>query len=226
MKHTVIFAATALVAMLAAGICAAQDPSRGVKREKEECEEFAFQAEANPRASASAVSRSEAVAYKMAMTEARAELAAQVAAEITGFVRRRVEQYRLTAGADTEFALNSANLRGSVSGSNNKPRTVSALIEADSSETVQRVVQVISNTRPVCKNTYDCGDGSVRVYVCVEMGLAAQRQVYKELKNDELIDFDLDSDGKNDIGFDEKEFLIELAKAREEYNRAKTGDGE
>ncbi|MDR2026943.1 MAG: hypothetical protein LBQ01_05200 [Prevotellaceae bacterium] len=220
----ILISAVIVAAMLAADISAAQDSSRGVKREKEECEELALMAESNPRASANAVSLSEAIAYKMAMTEARAELAAQIAAEITGFVRHRIEQYQMTAGANTDFTASSDNLQGHVTGDVNKPRTISAILEADSSATVQRVSQIIANTRPVCKNSYDRADGSVQVYVCIEMGLPAQRQVYKQLKEDGLIDVDVDADGTNDVDFAEKEFLLELAKAREEYNARKNGE--
>ncbi|MDR1342719.1 MAG: hypothetical protein LBK18_05635 [Prevotellaceae bacterium] len=202
MKNQWKFAA-ALAALLAAEVCAAQAYSRGVKREKEECEELAFQAEANPRASASATSQSEAIAYRIAMTEARAELAAQLAAEITGFVRRRMEQYQMTASAG------------------GSSQSASGILEADSSETVQRVSEILSNSRPICKNAYDRPDGSVQVYVCLEMGLPAQRQAYKRLKEDGLIDVDVDNDGKAEVDFDEKSFLLDLAKAREEYNAKK-----
>jgi hypothetical protein len=224
MKRILIFAAF-IAAMFAAEICLAQDnASRGVKREKEECEELAFRAETNPRASANAVSQSEAIAFKMAMTEARAELAAQIAAEIAGFVRSRVEQYQMTAGANTTFEVNNDNLQGAVTGEGNKPRTVSAILEVAVSETMQHVAQVIANTRPVCKNTYDRSDGSVQVYVCIEMGLPAQRQLYKELKEEGLVDLDLNNDGTNEVEIAEKEFLLELAKAREEYNAKKNSE--
>jgi hypothetical protein len=215
-----------VAALLAAGICAAQTASRGVKREKEECEELAFQSETNPRASASAISQSEAVAYRMAMVGARAELAAQVAAEITGFVRRRVEQYQMTAGAGSDYSVNRAGFQGGVSGEGNVSSSISGILEADSSETVQRVSQIISNTRPICKNTYDRADGSVQVFVCLEMGLPAQRQAYRQLKEEGLIDVDVDRDGKSDVDFDERTFLLELAKAREEYNAKKAESSE
>jgi hypothetical protein len=221
MQKILLFTAIVVV-LLATDICVAQTPSeRGIKREKEECEEMAMQAETNPRASASAVSVSEAMAYKKAMTEARSELAAQIAAEITGFMRHRVEQYMLTAGAGSNVNVNTSDFRGNASGKEKSSTAISALIEADSAETVQRVAQIISNTHPVCKNVYDRKDGSVQVYVCVEMGLTAQQQTFKQLKEEGVFDKDLNGDGKNDIDLAEKEFLIELAKAREEYNAKK-----
>jgi len=57
------------------------------------------------------------------------------------------------------------------------------------------------------------------------MDLQTQRQMYNELKDDGAFDVDVDGDGKkNDIDLSEKEFLIELAKAREEYNARRTGE--
>ena len=130
----------------------------------------------------------------------------------------------MTAGAGTDFRVNDDVLQGSVSGDSNKPRTISAILETKSIETLQRVSQVIVNTRPICKNAYDRADGSVQVYVCIEMGLPAQRQVYKELKKEGLVDIDVDNDGKTDVDISEKEFLLELAKAREEYNARKNSE--
>ncbi|MDR1406157.1 MAG: hypothetical protein LBI89_03015 [Prevotellaceae bacterium] len=223
MKRILIFAAT-ITALLATGICVAQTTSRGAKREKEACEELALQLETNPRASGSGISSGEAIAFNIAKLQARNELAAQVAAEITGFIRHRAEQYRLTAGAGTEFSVNRENVRGAVTGGADSPRSLSAILEADSSEMAQRVSQILSNTRPICKNTYDRPDGSVQVYVCIEMGLSAQRQAYKELKEEGLIDMDVDNDGNNDIDLAEKEFLLELAKARKVYNAKKNDE--
>jgi hypothetical protein len=225
MNKSTISAALA-AALLATNVCVAQNTSRGVKRDKEECEQLAMQIATNPRASGSAVSQSEAIAQKMALVEARAELAAQVAAEVTGITRRRVEQYQATAGAGTAYTAQKGDLYVSVTGNDNSPKTVSAILASDSSETAQRVSQTIRNTRPICTNTYDQPDGSVQVYVCVEMGLQEQREVYKELKNNGLLSVDVDNDGKNDVDFAEKEFLLELAKAREDYNAKRNEEGD
>jgi hypothetical protein len=220
MKKEVFLAAT-FAALLATDICVAQTGSRGVKREKEDCEELALQAEANPRASGSGVSTSEAIAFNIAKLQARNELAAQVAAEVTGILRHRVEQYQMTAGAATNFRANSGGASGAVSGNESSPRTISGTLESDSMEIAQRVSQILANTYPICKNTYDLSNGSVQVYVCLEMALSAQRQTYKELKEEGLIDLDVNGDGKNEVDFDERAFLLELAKAREEYNAKK-----
>ncbi|MDR2126541.1 MAG: hypothetical protein LBP63_06915 [Prevotellaceae bacterium] len=220
MKRKLIFAAIT-VALLAADICVAQTNARGTKREKEECEQFALQAETNPRASGNGVSASEAIAFNIAKLQARNELAAQLAAEITGLLRQHIEQYQMTAGAGSEFRVNRNDFSGSVTGNNNSPRTVSAVLENDSAEIVQRVAQILTNTRPVCQNTYDLEDGSVQVYVCMEMDLQAQRKAYRELDEADILEIDIDQDGASDIDLAEKEFLIELAKAREEYNAKK-----
>jgi hypothetical protein len=218
MKHPIIFAAT-FAALLATEVSVAQNSnSRSVLRAKEECEILALQVATNPRASGSAISTSEAIAFNMAKLQARNELATQLAAEVTSVVRNRVEQWRMTAGAGTDIYVERGNFRGHVSGYDNAPRTISALLGHDSTEIVQRVSQILTNTRPICKNTYDLPDGSVQVYVCIEMDLAAQRKCYKELEKAGILEMDLDGDNQNDVDFAEKEFLIELAKAREEYN--------
>ena len=218
-KH--VFSAALIAALLATHICVAQTNSRGVKREKEECEALALQAATNPRASGTGISNSESIAFNLAKLQARNELAAQVAAEITSLLQHRIEQYQQTAGAGTNFGVNKDDYRGSVTGSNDQPRTASGLLQKDEMEIMQQVSQILTNTRPICQNIYDLPNGSVQVYVCLEMDLQAQRQAYKELKEDHLIEVDVDGDGKDDIDLSEKEFLIELAKAREEYNAKK-----
>jgi len=210
---------TIMVALLATNICLAQ--SRGVKREKEDCETKALEAGTNPRAAGSGASNSEAIALNLAKLQARNELAAQVATEITSIMQHRVEQWTQTAGAGTNFKVNTENYRGYVEGDANAPRTISGVLQRDSMEIVQRVSQILTNTRPICQNTYDQPDGSVMVYVCIEMDLQAQRQAYDELKEEGILELDVNGDGENDIDFNEKEFLLELAKAREDYNAQK-----
>jgi hypothetical protein len=200
MKNLIFLAAT-LIALLATEASVAQAiGSRGVKREKEPCETLALQVATNPRASGSGISSSEAIAFNIAKLQARNELAAQVTAEITGILLHRAEQWQMT----------------------NSSRTLSAILEHDSTEIVQRVSQILTSTRPICQNTYDRPDGSVQVYVCLEMDLAAQRKSYRELDEAGILEMDFDGDGQSDVDLAEKEFLIELAKAREEYNNKKT----
>jgi hypothetical protein len=132
-----------------------------------------------------------------------------------------MEQYMQTAGAGTNFSIKRDDFQERVEGADNAPRTISGVLQRDSMVIVQRVSQILTNTRPICQNTYDCPDGSVQVYVCIEMNLAAQRKTYSELKEEGVLDKDMNGDGTNDIDFFEREFLIELAKAREEYNAKK-----
>jgi len=194
--------------------------SRGVKREKEECEELAMQAGVNPRASGSGSSSNEAIALNLAKLQARNELAAQVTAEITSIIKSRTEQYSQTAGAGSSFNVRGDNYQGNVESSgNNTPRTVSGVLQRDSMAIAQYVSQVLTNTRTIAQNTYDQPDGTVLVYVCMEMGLPEQRQAYNVLKNDGLLNDPnvSNNDGKNNADMSEDEFLIELAKVREEY---------
>ena len=221
MKTSLLFAVT-FAAMLASDFCVAQtNQSRGVKREKEACEELALEISTNPRASGSGSSTSESIALNIARLQARNELATQLAAEITGILQHRMEQYMITAGAGTAFSASRNDYRGSVTGTDHAPRTLSGVLQRDSMVIAQRVSQILTNTRPICKNTYERSDGSLLVYVCIEMALPEQRTMYSELKQEGILNVDVDGDGKNDIDFSEKEFLIELAKAREEYNAKK-----
>ena len=220
MKKTLSLAAFAVI-FLATNICVAQTDPRGAKREKEECETLALQAGVNPRASGSGISNHEAIAFNIAKLQARSELAAQVAAEITSVIQHSVEQYIQTAGAGTDFGVERDDYQGHVTNAGNTSRTVSGILQKDSLQIVQRVSQILTNTRPICSNTYNLPDGTVQVYVCIEMDLQAQRRAYAELKQDGMLDVDVNADGKNDVDFNEKEFLLELARAREEYNAEK-----
>jgi len=217
-----IFFAASFAALMATNFCIAQTNStRGVKREKEQCEELALQGATNPRASGSGVSSSEAVALNLAKLQARNELAAQATVEITGVLQHRVEQYVMTAGAGTNFSAKRDDFQSRVDNNGNMPRSISGVLQKDSMVIVQRVQQILTNTRPICQNAYDQPDGTVLVYVCIEMDLQAQRKAYSELKEEGVLEVDVDGDGKNDIDLSEREFLIELAKAREEYNAKK-----
>jgi len=219
-----LFLAAIVAALFATHICVAQTNSRGVKRQKEECEAMALQAATNPRASGSGISTSESVAFNTAKLQARNELAAQVATEIVSLMQHKVEQYQLTAGAGTTFNVNKEDYSGRVEGNTNSPRTISGINQKDEIEIRQLVSQTLTNTRPICQNTYDLPNGSIQVYVCLEMGLTEQRKAYKDLKENGLLEADIDGDGKNDVDFNEKEFLLELAKVREEYNAKKQSE--
>jgi hypothetical protein len=199
----------------------AQANTRGTKREKEECEKMALEVATNPRASGIGSSSSEALAGNIARMQARHELAAQLATQITGFLEHTIEQYVQTAGAGTTFNVDRNDYKGSVTGGENSSQTMSGTFQKDSMTIVQHVSQILNNTRPICHNIYDQPDGTIMVYVCIEMGLTEQRKLYKALKEEGVLEKDVDGDGENDIDFDEKAFLLELARAREDYNRMK-----
>jgi len=220
MKKNILLAAL-LAAFMATNLCVAQNTQRGTKLEKEECEDLALQVATNPRASGSGVSNSESIAFNTAKLQARNELAAQIAVEVTSILQHRMEQYTQTAGACTQFNVNRDDYRGAVTGNDNSARTISGILERDSMVIVQKVSQILTNTKPICNNTYKQPDDSFKVYVCMEMDLQTQRQAYTTLKEEGIIEKDLTGDGNNDIDFNEKEFLIELAKAREDYNAKK-----
>ena len=220
MKKTTFLAAT-VAALLATGICVAQPNSRGIKRETEACEALALQAGVNPRAAGNGISSSAAIALNLAKLQARNELAAQVAAEIVGVMLHHVEQYTQTAGAGTDFNVNRGDYWGRVASAGNSPNTISGILQKDEMGIMQCVSQTLTNTRPICQNTYDLPDGSIQVYVCIEMELQTQRKAYEELKKEGILTSDINGDGQNDIDLSEKEFLIELAKAREAYNAQK-----
>ncbi len=210
---------TMFAAMLLSTITA-QNP-RGQKREQEACEQMAMEQNTNPRASGSGISTREDIAFNTAKLQARNELAAQIAAEISSIIQHKAEQWQQTAGAGTDFNVERENYKGRVQGGKDAPKTISGTYEHDSTVIVQKVSQILNNTVPICKNTYDQTDGKVQVYVCIEMNLQNQRQAYAELKEANMLDVDVNRDGSNDIDFNEKEFLLELAKAREEYNNKK-----
>jgi hypothetical protein len=172
---------TTVAALLATGVCAAQSTSRGMKREKEVCEESALMAGVNPRASGSGVSTNKAIAFNIAKLQARNEPVAQLAADVTGILRHRVEQYQLTAVAVTDFRANV----DSVSGNAASPHTISGTLASDSMEITQRVSQILTNTQPICKNTYDLLDGTMQVYVCIVNAFNVHPivQIYVRTKN-------------------------------------------
>ncbi|GHV36436.1 hypothetical protein FACS1894178_7660 [Bacteroidia bacterium] len=202
----------------------AQSNPRGVKREKEECEQLALEQNSNPRASGYGISSSESIAFNQAKLQARNELAAQVAAEIVSVMQHKAEQFSMTASANTNFNANRGEWSGNVKGNENSPQSISAVIEQGYQEILQIVNQILTNTKAICQNIYDQTDGSVKVYVCLEMSIKEQFQCVKQLEEQGLLEVDVDQDGNNDIDFDEKEFLIELAKAREEYNAKKAAE--
>ena len=164
----------------------AQSANRGVKLEKEECEEKALEQVANMRESGNAISENESFGVNLALLDARAKLSQQLEGMVNGMIRSFDEQHASGQNA------------GSYAGKGTQVQQ--AYFE-----------QFLTNTRPICKNTYVREDGRYNVYVAIEMGEPEQKAMYNQLKKDE----------KMAIDFDEAQFLKELQAAKEEYRKQK-----
>ena len=160
-----------------------QAANRGVKLQKEECEELALEATTNLREAGNGISDKEAFAVNLALLDARSKLAQQLEVLVNGLIRNFNQQYE----ADKDFA--SAGKAGQVQ---------QGYFE-----------QFLTNTRPICKNTYVKEDGKYNVYVCVEMNEQQQKAMYKKLSNDKKIAVD----------FAEHQFLQDLEKAKDDYRK-------
>ena len=141
--------------------------SRGVKVNREECEELAMDImAAYPRAAGNAVSANEAMATNLAMLDARANLAQQLEVMVNGMLTNFGEQY---ASGTT------GGLKGSA-------------------KQIQEgyFQKILNNTRPICKNTYLKEDGNFNVYVCIEMNPEQNAAIYNQLRKDEILHIDFD----------------------------------
>jgi hypothetical protein len=159
--------------------------NRGLKMQKEECEELALENVSNLRESGNGVSSKESFATNLALLDARSKLAQQLEVLVNGLIRKFNQQHD--------------------KGKNN------ALVGKASEVQQGYFNQLLTNTRPICKNTYVKEDGSYNVYVCVEMNEQQQKAMYKKLSDDEKIQID----------FAEHQFLKELSAAKEEYRQKK-----
>lgn len=141
--------------------------SRGVKVNREECEELAMDiTAAYHRAAGNAVSANEAMATNLAMLDARSNLAQQLEVMVNGMLSNFGQQY---ASGDA----------GAMSGS--------------AKQLQQGYFQnILNNTRPIKKNTYLKEDGTFNVYVCIEMNPELNTAVYNKLRKDEILHIDLD----------------------------------
>ena len=159
--------------------------NRGLKLQKEECEEMALEGSPNLRESGNGISDKESFAVNLALLDARSKLAQQLEVLVNGLTRRFNQQREL----DGNFA------------------------STEKASQIQQAYfeQFLTNTRPVCKNTYVREDGKYNVYVCVEMNEQQQKALYKKLSDDQKIRID----------FDEHQFLKELKIAKDEYQQKK-----
>lgn len=160
----------------------ATEQSRGTKLVREECEELAMDiTAANPRAAGNGVSANEMLATNMAMLDARSNLAQQLEVFVNGMIETFNQQY----ASNGNTSLDQKNTQ------------------------VQRAYfeKILSNTRPIKKNTYLKEDGSYNVYVCIEMDPNLTKAVFEQLKNDKMLHIDI----KEDL------FKAEMDKARKLY---------
>jgi hypothetical protein len=160
-----------------------QAANRGLKLQKEECEELALEEVKNLREAGNGVSDKESFAVNLALLDARAKLAQQLEVLVSGLIRNFNQQHE----ADKDFA------------------------SAGKASQLQQgyFEQFLTNTRPICKNTYVKEDGKYNVFVCVEMNEQQQRSMYKKLSDDKKVAVD----------FAEHQFLQELEKAKEDYRQ-------
>jgi hypothetical protein len=163
----------------------AASANRGLKLQKEECEELALEPTDNLRESGNGVSAKESFATNLALLDARAKLAQQLEVLVNGLIRN-FDQQR-SAGNASELDSKQTGLQQGY------------------------FEQFLTNTRPICKNTYVKENGDYNVYVCVEIQPKQQQAMYKKLSEDKKIAID----------FEEHQFLDELAKAKEEYRKQK-----
>ncbi len=156
--------------------------SRGTKLVREECEELAMDITAtNPRAAGNGVSANEMLATNMALLDARSNLAQQLEVFVNGMIQTFNQQY--ASGGNTSLDPKNTQIQ-------------TAYFE-----------KILTNTRPIHKNTYLKEDGSFNVYVCIEMDPSLTKAVYEQLKNDKILHID----------FKEELFKSEMDKARKLY---------
>ncbi|MDR2563796.1 MAG: hypothetical protein LBC98_07620 [Prevotellaceae bacterium] len=162
-----------------------QAANRGLKLQKEECEELALEQVTNLREAGNGISPKESLAINIALLDARAKLAQQLEVLINGMVRNFDQQHESSASKAINQVGKASNLQQGY------------------------FEQFLTNTRPICKNTYVKDNGNYNVYVCIELGEQQQRAIHKKLTQDEKISID----------FEESQFLKELNKAKEDYRQ-------
>lgn len=141
-----------------------QAANRGLKLQKEECEELALEQVSFLREAGNGLSDRESFAVNLALLDARAKLAQQLEVLVSGMIRNFNQQHE----ADQGFA---------------------SVAKAGQFQEGY-FEQFLSNTRAICKNTYVKEDGKYNVYVCVEMGEQQVRAMHKKLSDDQKIAVD------------------------------------
>lgn len=167
-----------------------QAANRGVKLQKEECESMALEDVKNLREAGQGISPKESLATNIALLDARAKLAQQLEVLVNGLIRNFDQQHESSASKDIQQVGKASNIQQGY------------------------FEQFLSNTRPICKNTYVKEDGNYNVYVCIEMNPEMQKTMHKRLTEDKKLAID----------FEESQFLKELEKAKDDYRKQQLGE--
>jgi hypothetical protein len=138
--------------------------NRGVKLEREECEELAMKETKNWRAAGNGVSPRESFAYETAELNAKARLARQLEEQINTLITTFNQQH-----AD-----------------GNSPDWVGK----DSGIAQGYTDQLLRNVKVIHSNTYVKADGTFNVYVCVEMSEENLSHIHKKLSDDKKLSID------------------------------------
>jgi hypothetical protein len=164
--------------------------NKGVKSEKEECEQLALQESKNWRASGNGVSPQESFARSIAELDAKARLARQLEEQIHSLIRSFSQQHTVYEKGD-----------------DGRMKTKTETVSKSTGINEGYADQLLSNVKTICSNTYVKDDGSYNVYVCVEMGEETLSRIHKKLTDDQKLSID----------FAEYQFKQEMEKAKEDY---------
>ncbi len=151
-------------------------------RVAEPCEELALEESENLRDFGTSIANIEKVARNEALRDARNKLAQSLQVAVEGAAR----DYEQNANSELKTSTE-------------------ALSESVNS---QYVTQYVANTKAIKWSVYDLADGSIQVYVCVEMA-AAKEEVLKDLSNK------LDRDGVIEVKADRDRFVEQISSGLE-----------
>ena len=138
--------------------------TRGVKLEKEECEEKALEAGSPPREAGSGTADDEAFAVNIALLDARSKMAQQLEVLTFGAITNFFDKYKK---GDSRSSYNHSEMRQA------------AYFE-----------RFLNNTRPICKNTYVKENGEYNVYVAIEIDDGIMSQIHNQISKDAEMDID------------------------------------
>jgi hypothetical protein len=136
--------------------------NRGVKLDKEECEELAIQE--SKRASGIGNNQTERLAKNTAALDARFNLLSAIQTIVVGMIKNFDQEHQ--AGANQNLVSDFVNQSG---------------------EEQKGLIEGVLSSSIICSNTYAQPDGSYRVYVCVEMNDETIGNLYKKLSQDKKI---------------------------------------